>query len=90
MLFTSVLRALPAALLLVGAHASPVAQADGERRSSPVDAFVKTQTEISIKGVLANIGTDGSKAQGAAAGIVVASPSRSDPDCECVNSLCTH
>ncbi|KAF1915658.1 Six-hairpin glycosidase-like protein [Ampelomyces quisqualis] len=80
MLFTSVLRALPAALLLGGAQASPIAQADGEIRSSPVDSFVKTQTEISIAGVLANTGPDGSKAQGAAAGIVVASPSRSDPD----------
>lgn len=90
MLLTSILRALPAALLLVGAQASPVAQADGERHSSPFDSFVKSQAEISIKGVLANIGTDGSKAQGAAAGIVVASPSRSDPDCEFMSCLRPH
>jgi glucoamylase len=30
--------------------------------------------------MLANIGTDGSNAQGAAAGVVIASPSRTDPD----------
>lgn len=81
MLFMSMLRALPAALLLACVEASPIAQAQGERQLSTVDSFVKSQAEISIKGVLANIGTDGSKAQGAAAGIVVASPSRSDPDC---------
>lgn len=81
MLFMSMLRALPAVLLLACVEASPIAQAQGERQLSTVDSFVKSQAEISIKGVLANIGTDGSKAQGAAAGIVVASPSRSDPDC---------
>lgn len=89
MLFASVLRALPAALLLVGVQASPIAQAQGERKPSTVDSFVKSQAEISIKGVLDNIGTDGSKAQGAAAGIVIASPSRSDPDCKYMNSLRT-
>jgi glucoamylase len=78
MLLTSVLRALPAALLLVGAQGSPVA----EKRQTSVDDYIKNQADISIKGVLANIGADGSKAQGAAAGIVVASPSKSNPDCE--------
>jgi glucoamylase len=83
MLFTSVLRALPAALLLVGAQGSPVA----EKRQTSVDDYIKNQADISIKGVLANIGTDGSKAQGAAAGIVVASPSKSNPDCEYSGAL---
>jgi glucoamylase len=85
MLFTSVLRALPAALLLVGAQGSPVAQSASEfleKRQTSVDDYIKNQASISIQGVLANIGTDGSKAKGAAAGIVVASPSRSSPDCE--------
>lgn len=81
MLFTSVLRALPT-LLLAGAQGSPVAQND--RRQTSLDQFVSAQANVSINGILANIGTDGSKAQGAAAGIVVASPSRSNPDCECV------
>jgi glucoamylase len=82
MLVTSVLRALPVALLFVVAQGSPVAQDDGARRQASVDQFIKTQADVSIKGVLANIGTDGSKAKGAAAGVVVASPSKSDPDCE--------
>ncbi|KAF2128682.1 carbohydrate-binding module family 20 protein [Dothidotthia symphoricarpi CBS 119687] len=78
MLFSSVLRAIPAAFLLSSANASPVeSQA---RALATIDQFVKTQTTVSINGVLANIGTDGSKAQGVPAGIVLASPSRSDPD----------
>jgi glucoamylase len=81
MLFSSVLLALPAAFFLVGA------QRDGVQRQTSLDQFIKDQADISIKGVLANIGTDGSNAQGAATGIVIASPSRSDPDCNRITSL---
>ncbi|KAF5133560.1 Glucoamylase [Metarhizium anisopliae] len=45
-----------------------------------LNAFITKQNHISLDGVLANIGSDGSRAQGAAAGAVVASPSKSDPD----------
>jgi glucoamylase len=78
MLFTSILRFLPAAILLIGVQGTPL---DQEKRQTSIDGFVKSQVAVSIKGVLANIGADGSKAQGASAGIVVASPSRSNPDC---------
>jgi glucoamylase len=84
MLFTSILQVLPAALLFTGAQGSPV---NSQRRQTSVDGFVKSQADISIKGVLANIGTDGSKAQGASAGIVVASPSKSNPDCKYCKSI---
>lgn len=79
MLFTSILRTLPAALLFSGTRASPL---DLESRQASLDSFVTAQTTVSINGVLANIG-GGSKAPGVPAGIVVASPSRSDPDCKC-------
>jgi glucoamylase len=78
MLYTSILRALPAALLFSGAQATPL---DLESRQASLDSFVTAQTTVSINGVLANIG-GGSKAPGVPAGIVVASPSRSDPDCK--------
>lgn len=52
---------------------------------SDLDRFITKQSKISIKGVLANIGADGSRAKGAAPGAVVASPSRSDPDCMTVS-----
>lgn len=80
MLFTSVLRALPAALLFTGTQGTPLG--DLESRQTTIDAFIKAQTTVSVNGVLANIG-GGSKAPGVPAGIVVASPSRTDPDCKC-------
>lgn len=83
MLFTSVLRALPAALLFSGTQATPL---DLESRQASIDAFITAQTTVSINGVLANIG-GGSKAPGVPAGIVVASPSRSNPDCKCESPL---
>ena len=50
-----------------------------------VSAYVASQLPISIQGILNNIGPAGSKAPGVADGIVIASPSKSDPDCE-INS----
>jgi glucoamylase len=78
MLYNSVLRALSAALVLTSAHGREVNQ----RRQTSIDQFIKSQSDVSVNGVLANIGPDGSKAQGASAGLIVASPSRSDPDCK--------
>lgn len=80
MLFTSILRALPAALLLSSAQGTPLG--DLESRQTTIDAFITAQKTVSINGVLANIGGGGGKAPGVPAGIVVASPSRSSPDCE--------
>lgn len=48
--------------------------------SSSVDAWLATEQIVAVQGVLNNIGTAGSKAQGAGAGIVIASPSKTDPD----------
>jgi glucoamylase len=79
-------KALPAALLLIGATATPVA--DHHKRAT-LEEFIRTQADISIKGVLANIGSDGSKAQEVPSGIVVASPSRSNPDCQFRNRICS-
>ncbi|KAG5943996.1 hypothetical protein E4U53_006970 [Claviceps sorghi] len=49
-------------------------------RSDGIGDFIAAQSEISLRGVLANIGPHGSKAAGAAPGVVVASPSKKDPD----------
>ena len=51
------------------------------KRQSDVGAFIEKQTPIAKQGVLNNIGPNGSLVEGAAAGIVVASPSKSNPDC---------
>lgn len=47
-----------------------------------LEEFITSQSQVSITGVLANIGPDGSKAGGVSAGLVVASPTRSNPDCK--------
>ncbi|KAH9889962.1 glucoamylase [Cubamyces lactineus] len=49
-------------------------------QSSAADAYVASESPIAKSGLLANIGPDGSKSQGAKPGIVVASPSTSNPD----------
>ncbi|KAL5638055.1 hypothetical protein ACGC1H_002349 [Rhizoctonia solani] len=48
--------------------------------STGADSFQKSQYPISKAGILANIGSGGSKDQGAYKGVVIASPSKVDPD----------
>lgn len=45
-----------------------------------VDAFVASESPIAKANLLANIGATGSKAAGAKPGIVIASPSKTDPN----------
>ncbi|THH20579.1 hypothetical protein EW146_g793 [Bondarzewia mesenterica] len=45
-----------------------------------VDAYIASESPIAKAGLLANIGPNGSKSQGAKAGVVIASPSTSNPD----------
>ncbi|CAE6445599.1 unnamed protein product [Rhizoctonia solani] len=49
-------------------------------RQSTVDSFIASESPIAKAGLLANIGHDGSKDQGAKSGVVIASPSTSNPD----------
>ncbi|CAE6530762.1 unnamed protein product [Rhizoctonia solani] len=73
-IFATALTFATAALALVPGRSSL------ERRQSAVDTYISTQTPISKAGLLANIGADGSKDQGAKSGVVIASPSKSNPD----------
>ncbi|GJJ06654.1 hypothetical protein Clacol_000849 [Clathrus columnatus] len=45
-----------------------------------VDSYVQSETPIAKAGVLANIGPDGALSSGAAPGVVIASPSTTNPD----------
>ncbi|KAJ7451688.1 glucoamylase [Mycena latifolia] len=45
-----------------------------------VDTYVATESPIAKAGMLANIGPSGSKSEGAKAGVVIASPSTTNPD----------
>ncbi|TRM63293.1 glycoside hydrolase family 15 and carbohydrate-binding module family 20 [Schizophyllum amplum] len=49
-------------------------------RSGMADAYVASESPIAQAGILAAIGPDGANSGGAAAGVIVASPSSSDPD----------
>ncbi|KAK0504250.1 glycoside hydrolase family 15 protein [Armillaria luteobubalina] len=49
-------------------------------QSSIVDSYITSESPIAKAGVLANIGPNGSKSAGAKAGVVIASPSTTDPD----------
>ncbi|PIL22798.1 hypothetical protein GSI_15493 [Ganoderma sinense ZZ0214-1] len=49
-------------------------------QSPSADAYVASESPAAKAGLLANIGPDGSKASGAKAGVVIASPSTSNPN----------
>ncbi|KAB5585336.1 family 15 glycosyl hydrolase [Coniochaeta sp. 2T2.1] len=53
---------------------------EGEVLKRAVDSFVAAQSPIAQSKLLCNIGSTGCAASGAASGVVVASPSRNDPD----------
>ena len=50
-----------------------------EKRAT-LDEYIATEAPIALNGILANIGPSGSKSQGAKAGVVLASPTKVDPD----------
>jgi hypothetical protein len=55
---------------------------EGDIIKRSVDSFIDTETPIAWRKLLCNIGPSGCAAQGAAAGVVVASPSKANPDCK--------
>lgn len=73
-------------LLVVLAHflvGLAAAHAPWPVRRAPVslDDWLVTESQYALDGILNNIGAEGGKVQGASSGVVVASPSKSDPDC---------
>ncbi|KAF9883667.1 hypothetical protein FE257_003101 [Aspergillus nanangensis] len=50
------------------------------RASTSLDAWLATETTVSLNGILANIGSSGKYAANAKPGIVIASPSTNNPD----------
>lgn len=53
----------------------------GDFRNDPLASFIASETPKSLKGILDNIGPNGTRVEGAASGLVIASPSKVDPDC---------
>lgn len=78
-------------LFVLGAYAVQVvfgrpddarAKRNSEILKRSVDSFIVTETPIAWERLLCNIGSNGCAAAGAASGVVVASPSKSNPDCK--------
>ena len=82
-----IVRTMPRLSLLVGVTqflvGLVVARATGpiKRQSTSLDSWLATESPYALDGILNNIGANGGNAQGASSGIVVASPSKNDPDC---------
>jgi glucoamylase len=48
----------------------------------PLDSWLATETSTALQGVLDNIGSGGANTAGVSSGFVIASPSKSNPDCK--------
>jgi len=70
-------------LTLLLASLAAAAPADvHDRRATTVDSYLATEVPYARGRLLCNIGASGCAASGAKSGIVVASPSTSNPNCE--------
>ncbi|ESK93679.1 glucoamylase [Moniliophthora roreri MCA 2997] len=69
-------------MLLSGLFVSLLAIATSKvwAQSGTVESFIAFESPIAKAGLLANIGPSGSKSSGAKSGVVIASPSKQDPD----------
>lgn len=64
-----------------------IANASSLSRPIDLEPFVQKERAIALQGVLNNIGPHGSRAPGVGAGVIIASPSTVDPNCEFANNL---
>lgn len=64
-----------------------IANASSLPRPNDLETFVQKERAISLQGVLNNIGPHGSRAPGAGAGVIIASPSTVNPNCEFANNI---
>lgn len=68
-------------LSLLCVQATAISPRDSAASYSSLDSFIASERKIALQGVLNNIGPDGSKASGAG-NYVIASPSKTNPDCK--------
>jgi hypothetical protein len=79
-----ILRPIVASLVAISIHgavAEPIAS-----RQDRLSSKIEQENKIAFQGVLNNIGPSGSRAPGASAGIIIASPTTEDPNCMCPGS----
>lgn len=75
--------------LLVPAAVSSALHPYRRQSAGGLDGYIQSESSISLQGILNNIGTNGSAVPGASAGVVVASPSKTNPDCQSSHSFKT-
>jgi hypothetical protein len=66
----------------VGHPGAALRKRENEICKRSVDSYIETQTPIAWSKLLCNIGPNGCAASGAGSGVVIASPSKTDPDCK--------
>jgi glucoamylase len=81
--FTSLLMAGSLAMQTIFAFQDPsrVKQREAAILKRSVDSFIAAESPIALGAMLCNIGSTGSCVSGASSGIVVASPDKTNPDC---------
>jgi glucoamylase len=60
---------------------------DSDIGKRSVDTFLASESPIALTNLLCNIGSTGACVSGAASGLVMASPSQTNPDCAFPSSL---
>lgn len=58
--------------------------------TSSLTSWLASESTHALQGILANIGSDGVDVAGASSGIVVASPSKENPDCTSLSTRQVH
>lgn len=72
--------AFQSVLSLPGQHG--ISEREAQILKRDVDSFIITEAPIAYAGIICNIGTAGSCVQGAGSGLLIASPSRTEPPCK--------
>jgi len=67
--------------ILSGFHAVHGSHVEA-RATGSLETFIASESPIALEGILNNVGPNGSKVEGANSGVVVASPSKENPNCE--------
>lgn len=82
--FTSLLVVGTLALQTIFAFPDPGRRArrEGDLLKRSLDSYISTESPIALSELLCNIGSAGACVSGASSGIVVASPSQTNPDCK--------
>ena len=78
---------LPLITQVIGATGLLAQQAFAISQDAPcvdeqLSNFIVKNRPVALQGILNNIGPDGAKVAGAASGLVIASPSKANPDCK--------